>query len=112
MAFATHIIKIKGRFNAQKWTKEELRSYVNKKISNEIESFYHTNIELLQNLENNIEVWVYISALPSEAKLIGEWIENHIKEEGIMIKGFEVEKIMNCLDPINKNTSQIIIHLP
>lgn len=112
MAFATHIIKIKGRFDAQKWTEEKLRSYVNEKISNEIKSFYHTNIELFQVQENNIEVWVYISALPSEAKLIEEWIENHIKEEGIIIKGFKVEEMMNRLDPASEKSSQIMIHLP
>ncbi|MBU3965087.1 hypothetical protein KKG29_03105 [Patescibacteria group bacterium] len=112
MALATHLIKIEGSFS-QKWTEEKLREYVKQKIL-EIESFYHTDVELFRVQGNTIEVWVYISALPSEAKniTIGEWIKNHIKEDGIEVKGFEVKIIMSFLDPISEKPPQFMIYLP
>lgn len=113
MAFATHLIKIEGSFDVQKWTEEKLREYVNEKISTEICSFYHTEIELFQIKDNNVEIWVYISALPSEAtnEIIEKWIKDHIKEDGIKIKEFKVKGIINPLDPDNEKSSRIIIHL-
>lgn len=114
MAFATHLIKVKGNFNVQKWTEEKLREYVNKKISKEIESFYHAELELFRIQDNTVEVWVYIYALPSEAtdKMIGEWIKNHIKEDGIEVKGFKTEEIASRLESISERSKKFLIYLP
>ncbi|MEA2097959.1 MAG: hypothetical protein U9P70_02700 [Patescibacteria group bacterium] len=113
MAFATHLIKIKGSFDVQKWTKEKLRKYIDEKISTEIYSFYHAEIELFQIKKNNIEIWVYISAFPSEAtnRIIEKWIEDHIKEDGIETKEFKVEEKRSLLDSNNEESSQIVVHL-
>lgn len=112
MAIATHLIKIKGRFDVQKWTEEKLRKYVNEKISKEIYSFFHAETELFQIQKGSIEVWVYVSALPSEAKLIEKWIDDHIKEDGIEVGKFEVEEIMSKIDPYNQKFSKhhVILH--
>ncbi len=101
MRIATHLIKIKGTFD-NKWKEKELRDYVKDKIK-EIESFYHTDLELFKVDDNKIEVWVYIHALPSEAKrnIIDKWLKDHIKEEGITIIYFDIEEKFNLCYPKN-----------
>jgi hypothetical protein len=98
MAIATHIIKIKGTFDNEKWTEEQLRCLVRDKIKDEIESIYHPDLELFQVKDGSIEVWVYISDLtPLELleKNIRDWLKNHIKEEGLTIDNVEIEKSGN-----------------
>jgi phenylacetate-coenzyme A ligase PaaK-like adenylate-forming protein len=103
MAIATHLIKIKGYTNMEKWTKEKIKEYIKKKMKNEIESFYHPDLELLNIKDNDIEVWAYISALPSEAKedVIEKWLNNHIKEDDFIIKDFEVIETGNLVSGNN-----------
>lgn len=98
MAIATHLIRIKGVYDDKKWTEEQLRSFVNDKIEDEIERFYHPDLELFQVKDKTIEVWVYISNLTSLKLLeknIGDWLKNHIKEEGITVENVEIEKSGN-----------------
>jgi len=73
-------------------------------------------LELFQIQENNdIDIWVYISALPSEVdnQIVDKWIKDHLKEEGIEAKGFEIKVIMNMIESIAADPQrQIMIQLP
>jgi len=80
MHIATHIIKIKGKYDGS-WDEKKLRAYVDLKIKNEIEDVLHPDLELF------------------EAK---EWIKDHIKEEGLSVTEFTVEMIFNMCSPNNK----------
>lgn len=97
MVFATHLIKIKGTFDDNKWTNEQLKNFVGDKIRNEIESIYCPDLELFSTKDGIIEVWIYISTLLSDVseKIIGDWTKNHIKEDGLTVENFEIEKIEN-----------------
>lgn len=98
MAIATHLIKIKGTFDNEKWTDEQLRNFVNDKIKGEIESMYHPDLELFHAEDRSIEVWVYISDLTSSKLLeknVRDWLKNHIKEEGLTVDNVEIEKSGN-----------------
>jgi len=55
MVIATHLIKIKGDFDVQKWTEKKLEEYVKQKIK-EIDPSFHTDLELFQIQDSNIEV--------------------------------------------------------
>jgi hypothetical protein len=115
MVIATHLIKIKGNFDVREWTEKKLEEYVKQKIK-EIEPSFHADLELLQVQENNVEVWVYISALPSEVsdKIVDDWIKTHLKEEDIQTKEFEIEVIVDITKilTLEDNSRQMIIHLP
>jgi hypothetical protein len=115
MVIATHLIKVKGNFDPKKWTEKKLEKYVKQKIK-EIEPSFHADLELLQIQGNNIEVWVYISALPSEVsdKIVDGWIKAHLKEEGIETKEFEIKVIVDVTKilTLEDNSRQMIIHLP
>lgn len=69
---ATHLVKIKGTFDEKIWgneketLKEKLKEYANTKIKEEIDSIYHTDLELFQINDNIIDVWVFIRAFPYE----------------------------------------------
>ncbi len=98
MTKATHLIKIKGTFDNNKWTEEQLRNYVDNKIKSDIiESFNHPDLELFQIKDTLIEVWVYISNFSPELseQNVRDWLKNHIKEEGITIDNVEVKKSGN-----------------
>lgn len=98
MAIATHLIKIKGTFDTNKWTEEKLRNFVNDKINDDIEGIYHPDLELFQVKERSIEVWVYISdsiLLELLEKNVRDWLKNHIKEDGITVDNIEIEKSGN-----------------
>lgn len=98
MAVATHLIKIKGTFDDKIWTDEKLRNFVNDKIKGDIESIYHTDLELFNTEDRSIEVWVYISDFtPIELleKNVRDWLKNHIKEDGLTIDNVEIEKSGN-----------------
>jgi hypothetical protein len=131
MAFATHLIKIRGIFDKQKWTKEELKKYVDRKIK-EIESFYHADLELFRVEEDTIEIWVFIHAFSSEAtnEVIEKWLKNHIEEDmflglndkllrkyakenktGIVVKDFKVKKLMSIYDIYDGEKPKLLIHL-
>jgi len=101
MHIATHLIKIKGKIDKHIWTEEKLRNYVNSKIDDEIVCFYHTDLELF-GIENEvINVWVFVSASPSNVSrdIIGKWLSDHIKEEGITVTSFEIEKRFDLTCP-------------
>lgn len=98
MAVATHLIKIKGTFDDKKWTEEQLKNYVNDKTKGSIEIFYHPDLELFQVKDMSIEVWIYISDLSSPKlleKIVGDWLKKHIKEDGLTVDSFEIEKSGN-----------------
>jgi hypothetical protein len=97
MAIATHLIKIKGSFNEKEWTEEKIRNLVERKIQQEVERFYYPDLELFQVTNNNIEVWVFVSAFPSEVtnEIIEKWLQDHVKEEGIEVKDFEIKEMIS-----------------
>lgn len=98
MITATHLIKIKGTFDNNKWTEEQLKNYVSDKIKIDIDSFYHSDLELFQIKDAHIEVWVYIHDLTLSQLLeenIKDWLKKHIKEEGLVVDSFEIEKSGN-----------------
>jgi hypothetical protein len=103
MNIATHIIRIKGKFDKDIWTEEKLEKYVRSKIRDDITSFYHADLELFGIDEEVINVWVFVSVLPSNVTrdIIDKWLINHIKEEGIAVTDFEIEEIFNLLHPKN-----------
>jgi hypothetical protein len=96
MHIVTHIIKIKGTFDSS-WDKKKLRAYVDLKIKNEIEDVLHPDLELFEAKDGIIDVWVFITALPSEAtdKVVEKWIKDHIKEDGLSVTESNVEMISN-----------------
>ena len=101
MSFATHLIKVKGEFNPDIWNDTSLKEYVVNKIT-EIESTFHTEIELFNVHDTDkVDVWVYVQGLPSEVsrKIVSQWIEHHIIEEGLIVKEFEIEVINSLLEP-------------
>jgi len=103
MHIATHIIKIKGKYVGS-WDEKKLRAYVDLKINHEIEDVLHPDLELFEAKDGNVDVWVFITGLPSEAtyKVVEEWIKDHIKEEGLSVTEFTVEMIFNMCGPNNK----------
>jgi hypothetical protein len=98
MVFATHLIKVKGIFDDNKWTEEQLRCLVCDKIKDDIESIYHPDLELFQIKDRSIEVWAYISDFaPLELleKNVRDWLKNHIKEDGLTVENIEIQKSGN-----------------
>jgi hypothetical protein len=91
MHIATHIIKIKGKYDSS-WDEKKLRAYVDLKIKNEIEEVLHPDLELFEAKDGNIDIWIYITGYPSEAtyKVVEEWIKDHITEEGLSVTEFTV----------------------
>lgn len=114
MAIATHLIKIKGSLDIEKWTEEKIKKYIDKKIKEEIESLYHADLELLRVKDNDVEIWVYISALLSEATeyIIKKWLNDHIIEDGVAVKDFEILEVVNLLNFADRNDLNFRIHLP
>ena len=104
MNIATHLIKIRGTFDKDIWKEEELKDYVKSKIKKEIENVLYPDLELFKVDKDTAEVWVFISALPSEVTrdVIYKWLEYHITEKGLSIIDFEVEERCNLLDQNNK----------
>jgi hypothetical protein len=97
MVIATHLIKVKGTFDDKKWTDEKLRNFVEYKIKDEINSVYHPDLELFQIKDNNIEIWTYVSSvlLKPLDKTIRDWLDNHIREEGLTVESINIEKSGN-----------------
>jgi DNA-directed RNA polymerase beta' subunit len=114
VAIATHLIKIKGSLDIEKWTEEKIKKYIDKKLKDEIESLYHADLELLRVKDNDVEVWVYISALPSEATeyMIKKWLNDHIREDSVAVKDVEIVEVVNLLNLANGNHLNFRIHLP
>lgn len=110
MAIATHLIKIHGKANQFIWPEKKLRNYVDKKIKIEIESVLHPEVELFNLKEEKIEVWVYISALPSEAtrNIVQKWLDDHITERGLRVINFEIEIIASRIDREFNKTKMFI----
>ncbi len=103
MHIATHLIKIKGTFDSS-WDEKKLRAYVDLKIKTEIEDVLHPSLELFEAKDGSVDVWIFITALPSEAtyRVVEKWIKDHIKEEGLSITEFTVEMISNMCNPDTK----------
>jgi hypothetical protein len=100
LVFATHLIKVKGYFDKQKWAEDKLRGYVYRKIQ-EINPYYHPDLELLRVEDDAVEVWVYIRdvcKMETVKEYTQEWLQSHIKEDGIDVKDFEVKEIMSYSD--------------
>lgn len=97
MVIATHLIKIKGTFDDNKWEEKALRNFVDNKINNEIEHIYHPDLELFQVKDRTIEVWIYISdSIPNLlGEIVGNWLKYHIKEDGLAVDSIEIEKSSN-----------------
>lgn len=112
MAIATHLVKIKGKANIFIWPEKKLRNYVDKKIKTEIELIFHPSLELFKLEEEEIEIWVYVSALLSEATedIVEKWLKDHIVEKGLKVENFEIEKIANMLGG-KLNKSKMLIYL-
>lgn len=110
---ATYLIKVKGEFD-KRWSEKELREYIKEKIKKEIDDYYHPDLELLKIKGNEIEVWVYISALfgiEDIERYAKRWLKNHIKEKGLSVKGIEVEQIIRLEDLFDERKPKYIIHL-
>ncbi|MFZ3059082.1 MAG: hypothetical protein WA102_05005 [Candidatus Methanoperedens sp.] len=105
MHIATHIIKIKGTFDSS-WDEKKLRAYVDLKIKNEIEDVLHPSLDLFETKDGIVDVWVFITALPSEAtyKVVETWIKDHIKEDGLSVTEFNVEMLFNMCSSETKFT--------
>lgn len=112
MVFATHFIKIYGKINIFIWPEKKLRNYVNKKIRTEIYSTFHAKCKLFKLEEEKIEVWVYISALPSEVStnIVEKWINDCMVIRGLKIEKFEIEIIASKIDR-EFNKSKVLIYL-
>ena len=98
MVVATHLIKIKGIFRDGKKREKEIKDYVLKKINNEIDSIFHPDLELFHvDDDSTTDIWVYVSSLSYDVNedMVKKWLNDHIKEEGIEIKSFEIEKLPN-----------------
>jgi len=102
MVIASHLIKIKGEFKTSKWNKNTLKIYVMNKIQ-EIDYSLHPDLELFGVKKNKIDVWIYLSALPSEVsqEIVDKWSREHITEEGLTVKEIIIEVIFNITDPHN-----------
>ena len=96
MNVATHLIKIKGIAKDGKKKENQLKDYVKDKIYTEIDSIYHPDLELFHvDEDGTIEVWAYVSGFGVTKRIIEQWLQDHIKEEGIEIKSLEIEKLLN-----------------
>lgn len=97
MVIATHLIKVKGIVRDEKKREKEIKAYVLEKINNEIEGMFHADLELFHiDDDGTTDVWVYASGLRGSIDYTVErWLKNHIKEEGIDVKDFEIEELPN-----------------
>lgn len=114
MVIATHLIKVKGSFNQRKWTEKKLEKFVKQKIK-KIDPSFHADLGLFQVQDGNIEVWVYISAFPSEVSefIVSVWIKTHLKEDGVEVKKFEIKVITDVTDALKADSPrQVVIRLP
>lgn len=114
MVIATHLIKIKGSFDQRNWTEKKLEEFVKQKIK-KIDPSFHADLELFQVQDGNIEVWVYISAFPSEVSefIVSVWIKTHLKEDGVEVKKFEIKVITNVIESLKADSpNQAMIRLP
>lgn len=101
MHIATHLIKIKGKFSKDIWTEEKLDKYVRSKIGGDIKNFYHADLELFGIEDDVINVWVFVSALPSEVSrdIVDKWLSDHVNEKGITVTDFEIEERFDLNHP-------------
>jgi hypothetical protein len=112
MSIATHVIKIKGTFDETIWNEKKLEYYIDHKIESEIDETFNTDLELYDVTCNKIEIWVLIFAFPSEVSddIIGKWIKNHIREDGLKVNSFEFEKLVDITEEVCKCGP--FIHIP
>jgi hypothetical protein len=113
MPFATHLIKVRGNFSPE-WTEDRLREYVNRKIKEEIDDYFSTQIELFEINNNVIDVWVFISALIETNRIkemVDKWLREHVKEEGLTVENYEVIEILTPEHLIDGTKPIILIHL-
>ncbi len=104
MSVATHIIKIKGTFDKKIWNEKKIENYIFYKIENDIDETFNTDLELCNIIGNNVEVWIFIFAFPSEVDngIIDKWIKDHIKEEGLKVESFEFEKLVDVTKDLSR----------
>lgn len=100
MSIATHIVKVKGTFDEKLWNEKKIEDYVDYKIENDIDETFNTDLELFNITGNNIEIWVFIFAFPSEVDngIIDKWIKDHIIDEGLKVESFEFEKLVDITE--------------
>lgn len=106
MVIATHLIKIKGKADIFIWPEKKLKNHVIKKIKMEIEPSFHASLELFKLDSGNVEVWVFVSALPSEVSknIVEKWLSDHIMEKGLKVDSFEIKEVASLTDAnVNKN---------
>lgn len=98
---ATHLVKIKGNFDKNIWIEDTLDKYVRSKMSGDIANFYHADLELFGTEGETVNVWAFVSALPSEVSrdIVDKWLKNHITEEGIVVTNFEIEELFDLTHP-------------
>jgi len=96
MVIASHIIRVNGKFDKNIWNKELLKEYVKNKIL-ELEDVLHPDLELFSVKDNKIDVWIYLSAFPSEVsqKIVDKWALDHITEEGLSVTSIGIEMIFD-----------------
>lgn len=65
---------------------------------------YYSSLDLFEAKDGNVDIWVFITGLPSEAsyKVVERWIKDHIKEDGLSVTEFTVEMIFNMCSSDNK----------
>jgi len=104
MAVATHVVKVRGTFDRNIWDGNKLRKYVRKKIICDMDSSFHTHLELFNvnggGDKSKIEVWVHIHAYPSEVTkgTIEIWMGDHIREYGLTVEEFEFEMMVDITE--------------
>ena len=96
MPVATHVIKIKAEFNLG-WNEEKLRELIKSKAK-EVDNFFSLDLELFKIENYTIDVWFFIEFVGVKdailvKNMIGKWLKDHIKEEGITIKSLDVEEV-------------------
>lgn len=132
MSIATHLVKVNGTFDPEKWTEKMLKSYVREKIkvketikfvtgfpsegTNEIVEngifiTFHPDLELFRVEKNTIKVWVFITGFPSEVtdKIVEKWLSDNIKEDGLKVESFEIKEMAKLWDVGNKPKNFFVI---
>jgi len=132
MSVPTHLVKVYGTFDPEKWTEEMLKKYVGKKIEvketigfvtdfpsegkNEVVEdgiyiTFHPDLELFQIEKNTIRVWVFVTGYPSEVtnEVVKKWLSNNIKDDGLKVESFEIEEMAKLWDVGKKSKNFFVI---
>ncbi|MCK4781369.1 hypothetical protein KAS79_00375 [Candidatus Parcubacteria bacterium] len=99
---ATHLIKVELKFDKNKWTEKSLKEFVDKKMEG-INPLCFPDLDLFRVKDDTLNVCLFISFLAgvkTTGKLAKEWLEGHIKEQGIKIEKIEVKAMMDFISKI------------